>query len=82
MAIGVMMMYERIRNEREDHDMTQAEMAKILHIHQTTYSNYERGNLNIPIPVMIKLADTFRTSIDYLVGRTDEKTPYPRKRTK
>ena len=74
-------MYERIRNEREDLDMTQTEMAELLNIHQTTYSDYELGNLNIPIPVMIKLADLFKTSIDYLVGRTDEKTPYPRKRT-
>ena len=75
-------MYERIRNEREDCDMTQAAMARLLNIHQTTYSDYELGNLNIPIPVMIKLAELFNTSIDYLVGCTDEKTPYPRKRKK
>ena len=70
-------MYERIRNEREDRDMTQAGMAEFLNVHQTTYSDYELGNLNIPIPVMIKLADFFGVSIDYLVGRTDEKMPYP-----
>jgi len=70
-------MYERIRNEREDHDMTQAQMAQYLSIHQTTYSDYELGNLNIPIPIMIKIADLFKTSIDYLVGRTDEIKPYP-----
>ena len=75
--VEVMAMYERIRNEREDLDMTQAGMAKLLNIHQTTYSDYELGNLNIPIPVMISLADFFGTSIDYLVGRTDQKTPYP-----
>jgi len=70
-------MYERIRNEREDRDLTQAKMAEALSIHQTTYSDYELGNLNIPMPVMIRLADLFGTSIDYLVGRTNEKSPYP-----
>jgi len=70
-------MYERIRSEREELGMTQAQMAELLNIHQTTYSDYELANLNIPIPIMIKLADLFRTSIDYLVARTDEKRPYP-----
>jgi len=73
-------MYERIRNMREDKDMTQAKMAAYLKIHQTTYSDYELGNVNIPIQVLIKVADLFGTSIDYLVDRTDEKKPYPRKR--
>lgn len=73
-------MYERIRNMREDKDMTQAQMAKDLSIHQTTYSDYELGNLNIPVPVLDKIADLFETSIDYLVNRTDEKKPYPRKK--
>ncbi len=73
-------MYERIRNIREDKDMTQAQMAAYLKIHQTTYSDYELGNLNIPIQVLIKIADLFGTSIDYLVDRTDEKKPYPSKK--
>jgi transcriptional regulator with XRE-family HTH domain len=73
-------MYERIRNMREDRDMTQAQIAEYLRIHQTTYSDYELGNLNIPVPVLDKLADLFETSIDYLVNRTDKKKPYPRKR--
>lgn len=73
-------MYERIRNMREDKDMAQAQMAEYLSIHQTTYSDYELGNLNIPVPVLDKIADLFGTSIDYLVNRTDEKKPYPRKR--
>ncbi|MEN6325262.1 MAG: helix-turn-helix transcriptional regulator [Syntrophomonas sp.] len=73
-------MYERIRNMREDKDMTQAQMAAYLKIHQTTYSDYELGNLNIPTQVLIKVADLFGTSIDYLVDRTDEKKPYPSKR--
>ena len=70
-------MYERIRNMREDRDMTQSDMASYLRIHQTTYSDYEIGHLNIPVPVLIKIAGLFDTSIDYLVGRTDEKTKYP-----
>lgn len=72
-------MYERIRNLREDGDMKQKEIADYLQIHQTTYSNYELGKLNIPIPIMDKLADLYKTSIDYLVGRTNCKIPYPRK---
>ncbi len=76
----VMVLYERIRNMREDKDITQTEMAEQLSIHQTTYSDYELGNLNIPVPVLDKIADLFETSIDYLVNRTDEKMPYPRKR--
>ena len=75
----VIAMYERIRNIREDKDMTQAQMAEYLSIHQTTYSDYELGNLNIPVSVLDKLADLFGTSIDYLVNRTDEKKPYPKR---
>lgn len=71
-------MYDRIRNLREDRDMAQKELAQYLQIHQTTYSDYEVGNLNIPISIMDKLADLYETSIDYLVGRTDCKKPYPR----
>ncbi len=78
--LEVIAMYDRIRNMREDRDMAQAQIAKYLSIHQTTYSDYELGNLNIPISVLDKLADLFETSIDYLVNRTDEKKPYPRKR--
>ena len=65
---------------RDDRDMTQAQMAEYLSIHQTTYSDYELGHLNIPVSVLSKMADLFETSIDYLVNRTDEKRPYPRKR--
>lgn len=72
-------MYKRIRNMREDKDLTQSQMAKYLNVHQTTYSDYERGNLYIPVTVLDKLASFFETSIDYLVERTDIKKPYPRK---
>ena len=79
-ANEVIAMYERIRNLREDKDLTQMQVAAYLAIHQTTYSDYERGNLNIPVPVLSKLADLFETSIDYLVNRTDEANPYPKKK--
>jgi transcriptional regulator with XRE-family HTH domain len=78
--IEVTFMYERIRNMREDKDLTQAQMAAYLNIHQTTYSDYEIGNLNIPVAVLSQIADLFETSIDYLVDRTDEQKPYLRKR--
>lgn len=69
----------RIRDLREDKALNQKTVAEILHIHQTTYSDYELGKLNVPVTVLSKLADFYETSIDYLVGRTDIKTPYPKK---
>ena len=72
-------MFERIRNLREDKDITQKEMAEYLNIHQTTYSEYELGKSNFSIYALIKIADLFDTSIDYLVERTDEQKPYKRK---
>ncbi len=74
------MSYNRIRNMREDRDMTQEQMAEYLCVHQTTYSDYELGNLNIPVPILDKIATLFETSVDYLLDRTDEKSPYPRKK--
>ena len=73
-------MYERIRNMREDKDLTQKQMAGYLSIHQTTYSDYELGNLNIPIPALDSIASLFNTSVDYLINRTDEQKPYPSQR--
>ena len=75
-------MFPRIRNLREDRDLTQAQLAAYLHIYQTTYSDYELGNLNIPASVLIRLADYYMTSVDYLLGRTDEYRPYPPGRRK
>lgn len=69
---------ERIRNLREDKDLSQNEIAKILNCSQTTYSRYETGDLNIPVDSLIKLAIYFNTSIDYLTRLTDEKKPYKR----
>ena len=69
-------MFKRLRDMREDRDLTQAQLANYLKIHQTTYSDYEIGNLNVPIDVFIKLAEFYNTSIDYLAGITDNPNPY------
>ncbi|RKN70651.1 XRE family transcriptional regulator [Paenibacillus ginsengarvi] len=71
------MVYERIRNLREDKDLSQEQLCKYLNCKQRTYSDYERGKLDIPTPLLFALADFHQTSIDYLLGRTDQKTPYP-----
>lgn len=71
-------MYPRLRNLREDKDLNQSELARILNISQTTYSRYESGVLDIPSLSLIKLAIFYETSIDYLVGLTDEIKPYKR----
>ena len=69
-------MFQRIRDLREDRDITQTQLAQFLQIHQTTYSDYEIGNLNVPIDILIKLAKFYNTSIDYIVGLTDNPKPY------
>ena len=77
--MGDIMYKNRLKDLREDHDLKQAALADYLQIHQTTYSDYELEKLNIPISVLHKLADYYGTSIDYLLGRTNEKKPYPKK---
>lgn len=66
-------MYQRIRDLREDRDMTQKQIAQMLGMSQTGYSKYETGENDIPTQVLIKLADFYQTTTDYLLGRTDEK---------
>lgn len=66
-------MYIRIRNLREDADMTQTEIAKVLNCSQRVYSNYERGDLDIPTEILIKLANFHDVSVDYILNRTDNK---------
>lgn len=73
------MKYERIRNLREDKDLTQTNLAEYLHITQRTYSRYENDERAIPIEILSKLADYHQTSVDYLIGRTDIKKPYPKR---
>jgi len=71
-------MYPRIRNFREDKDLTQTEIAKLLGMSQTGYSKYETGENDIPTAILIALARYHNTSVDYLLGLTNEKKPYPR----
>ncbi|MDE7242497.1 MAG: helix-turn-helix transcriptional regulator [Oscillospiraceae bacterium] len=71
--------YSRIRAFREDKDMTQAEVAEILHCSQRVYSNYERGDIDIPTEILRTLALLHNTSTDYLLELTDDPSPYPRK---
>lgn len=66
-------MYQRIRDLREDRDLTQKQVAQMLGMSQTGYSKYETGENDIPTLVLIKLADFYGTSTDYLLGRVDEK---------
>ena len=66
-------MYRRIRDLREDRDLTQKQVAQMLGMSQTGYSKYETGENDIPTVVLIKLADFYQTSTDYLLERTDKK---------
>ena len=67
----------RIRDLREDADIKQKTMAAVLMCDQSLYSKYERGERPLPLELAGKLADYFGTSVDYLMGRTDEQAPYP-----
>ena len=71
-------MYKRIRDMREDRDLFQKDLADYLNCSQVCYSNYEIGKRDIPTEVLSKLAEFYNTSTDYLLGRTDEKKPYPK----
>lgn len=73
-------MYQnRLRDLREDRDLKQKDLSDLLNIHQTTYSDYELGRSNVPVAVLHTLADYYNVSIDYLLGRTNTKKPYPKK---
>ena len=65
------MIYQRIRSLREDKDLTQKQMGEILSCSQRVYSNYERGDIDIPTNILIKIADFYNVSVDYLLNRTD-----------
>jgi len=71
-------MYRRIRDLREDSDLTQRAVAIELNCSQQVYSNYELGQRTIPPETLIALAKLYNTSVDYLLGLTDERKPYPR----
>lgn len=65
------MYFRRIGDLRIDHDVKQTEIASYLNVRQSTYSDYENGKINIPIEMLIKIADFYQVSLDYLVGRSD-----------
>lgn len=67
----------RLRDLREDNDLTQQQLADYLCIRQNTYSQYETGHRQVPVEVLIALAAFYNTSTDYLLGLTKQKTPYP-----
>lgn len=71
-------MYKRIRDLREDKDLSQKEIAKVLNMSQTGYSKYEVGTNDIPTKILIQLAKFYNTSVDYILGLTDETKPYRR----
>lgn len=72
-------MHNRIRDLREDNDVTQEKLSDLLNCKQQTYSNYENGKREIPYELLIKLAEFYNTSTDYLLGITDIKDPYPKR---
>ena len=69
------MKFQRIQDLRNDSDLSQKQISEILHISQRSYSHYETGSRGIPIEMLIRLADYYNTSIEYLVGRTNNKKP-------
>ncbi len=69
----------RLKDLREDRDIKQIEIAKYLHVKQNTYSQYENGQRQIPIEALIKLAEYFQTSTDYILGLTNDPKPYAKK---
>ena len=75
-SVIIMEQYRRIRDLREDRDITQAQVGAALHISQRTYAYYESGQRMIPPSVLSALADLYHVSVDYLLGRTDCREPY------
>ena len=73
-------MYPMLRALREDNDLSQTALAKQLDMSQTGYSKYETGENDIPTEILIHLAEMYHTSVDYLLGLTDERRAYPRKK--
>ena len=71
-------MYQRLKDLREDHDLTQEGLGRTIGVPQRTYSYYENGKRMVPPDVLCRLADFYHTSVDYLLGRTDQKQPYPK----
>lgn len=70
--------YERLKGLREDKDLLQKDIAKYLDVTQVAYSCYEIGRRQIPLDALIKLAKYYNVSVDYILGLTDERKPYPK----
>lgn len=66
-------MFERIRDLREDNDLKQKDLASYHSVDQSTYSDYENGRINVPVDMLIKIAEYYNVSLDYLVGRSNTK---------
>lgn len=73
--------YRRLRDVREDHDLTQTQIAEFLGMKQPQYNRYERGLRDVPTDVLIRLAQYYQTSVDYLLGLTNRSVPYPPDKT-
>lgn len=71
------MRFRRLEDLRVDHDLTQKDVAEILHMQREVYRRYEKGTRTIPVECLIILADYYGTSVDYLLGLTENKKPYP-----
>ena len=71
------MRYHRIKQLRIDSDIKQQDLADFLKLNRSTYSNYENNLRDVPVEVLAGSAEFYHTSVDYLIGRTDEKKPYP-----
>ena len=78
LVVMCMERYPRIRNMREDADLTQTQVGQAINVPQRTYAYYESGQRMIPPHVLCALADFYQTSVDYLLGRTDAAAPYPK----
>lgn len=76
------MYYPRLRDLREDKDLTQEELVKILSMHKTTYTNYEQGKREIPFNLAIRLAEFYNVSLDYIAGLTNDPTPLNQEKKK
>ena len=74
------MVYRRLRDLREDRDLLQKDIAEVLQCSQGCYSHYELGKRDIPTEVLVRLAAFYHTSVDYLLGLTDDARPYPKSR--
>jgi len=72
--------YPRLKDLREDKDLFQKDVARLLHLNQQAYSRYETGNQTITTELLVKLAIFYNTSTDYILGLTNKKEPYPRDR--